>query len=109
MLSSLLQGITDFSVIFGGLYYFTHIPRSFPEFRNRLLLFATKGNKDAATCDMVNAESFLLLLSNLLSLYNLTGYEDLWEELHDASLKEGMFGLGVVLVSKKSTCRLCSK
>ena len=109
MLSSLLRGITDFSVISRGLYYFTHIPRAFPEFGCRLFSFATKGNKDAVTRDIVNEESFLALTSNLVSLYNLTGHEDLWKELHDASIKEGMYGLGVVLMSGKSTCRLCSK
>lgn len=109
MLSALLRGITDFSVISRGLYYFTHIPRAFPEFGHRLFSFATKGNKDAVTCDMVNEESFLALSSNLVSLYNLTGSEDLWKELHDASIKEGMYGLGVILISKKSTCRLCGK
>jgi len=77
MLSSLFRGITDFSVIFRGLYYFMHIPRALPEFGYRLFAFATKSNKDAATCDMVNAESFLVLSSNLISLYNWTGNEDL--------------------------------
>ena len=96
-------------MIYRGLYYFTHIPRAFPEFGNRLFAFATKGNKDAVKCDMVNAESFLALSSNLVSLYNLTGNEDLWKEVHDASLTEGMFGFGVVLLSEKGSCRLCSK
>ena len=67
------------------------------------------GNCGAVTCDIVNEESFLTLSSNLVSLYNLTGHEDLWKELHDASIKEGMYGLGDVLMSGKSTCRLCSK
>lgn len=109
MLSSLLRGISEYSAITRGLYYFSHIPRAFPDFGKRLFEFATNGNKDAVARETVNAESFLALSSNLVSLYNLTGKEDMWKDVHDASLEEGKFGLGVVLMSMKTNCRICNK
>lgn len=109
MLSSLLQGISEYSAITRGLYYFSHIPRAFPDFGKRLFEFATNGNKDAVARETVNAESFFALSSNLVSLYNLTGKEDMWKDVHDASLEEGKFGLGVVLMSMKTNCRICNK
>ena len=109
MLSSLLRGISEYSAITRGLYYFNHIPSAFPDFGKRLFDFATNGNKHAVARETVNEESFLALSSNLVSLYNLTGKDDMWNDVHDASLEEGKFGLGVVLISMKTTCRLCSK
>lgn len=109
MLSVLLRGIIDFFVILRGFYYFTYILRVFFEFGYRLFLFVTKGNKDVVICDMVNEESFLVLSSNLVFFYNLIGFEDFWKEFYDVFIKEGMYGFGVVLILKKSICRLCGK
>lgn len=109
MLSSLLRGISDLSVITRGLFYFTQIPRAFPDFGKKLFEFATNGKKDCVARESVNADSFLALTSNVTSLYSLKNEEDLWREIHDASLKEGKYGLGAVLVSEKNVCRLCGK
>ena len=108
MLSKLLRGIYDLSVVNRGLFFLRHIPSVLPEFSKKLFLFATKGNEDSVAAD-VNEECFVALSANLSSLFNLDEEEKLWKELHSSSLKDGKNGLGVVLVSKKDSCQSCNK
>lgn len=103
------KGIYNLSVITRGIFYITHIPRAFPDFGKNLFEFATNGKPDSVAHDTVNADSFLALTSNVSSLYNLKCETDLWKELHHASLEQGKCGLGAVLLSKKTKCRLCGK
>jgi len=52
-------------------------------------------------------EQLTAMTGNLLSFYIAKNEETLWTELHGSSLKDGKYGLGVVLISKKESCRLC--
>ena len=59
--------------------------------------------------ELANPHSFAAFTSNLGHLYEdaLKSEHTLWQELHETSIEEGKQGLGVVLVSKKTMCRLC--
>lgn len=108
MLGRLLQGVNDLSVIWRALYFVKNIPRTLPEFANRLYQFATNGNQEGLEKDMTS-EQLTAMTGNLLSFYGVKNEETLWTELHGSSLKEGKYGLGVVLISEKESCRLCGK
>ncbi|CAH3186566.1 unnamed protein product [Porites evermanni] len=57
----------------------------------------------------MTSEQLTAMTGNLLSFYGVKNEETLWTELHGSSLKEGKYGLGVVLISEKESCRLCGK
>ena len=106
MLGQLLQGVKDFSVIWTALYFVKNIPRTLPDFANRLYKFATNGNEEWLDRNMTS-EQLTAMTGNLLSFYIAKNEETLWAELHGSSLKDGKYGLGVVLISEKESRHSC--
>ena len=49
------------------------------------------------------------MTGNFLSFYSVKNEETLWAELDESSLKDGKYGLGVVLIPEKESCRFCGK
>ena len=80
------------------MYVVKNIPRTLSEFTNRLYEFATNGNEETLERDMTS-EPLTAMTGNLLSFYSVKNKETLWAELHGSSLKDGKYGLGVVLIS----------
>lgn len=53
MLGGLLRAVTIFSNM-EGVYFVKNIPRTLPEFANRLYEFATNGNEESLARDMTS-------------------------------------------------------
>ena len=109
MLSALLRGINDFSVLTRALFYHRHIPVTLPNFAQRLFEFSTQGKASSVESEHVDHESLLALTSNVRCLYNVDEEETLWRELHVSSIEGGKLALGAVLISGKVFCRLCKR
>jgi len=85
---------------------------------DNLYSFATRGKKWKPEEETLSAkssigdhESLASLSSNLAILFpdERKRGDELWNELHDASLEQHQHALGAVLVSPKTRCRLCSQ
>ena len=109
MLSELLKGISDLSVLTRALFYYRYIPVSLPNFAERLFWLSTKGKDASVKPHRLHPQSLVALTENVQSLYNLEEDVSLWKELHDTSLEEGKLAFGVVLISEKAVCRLCGR
>ena len=47
------------------------------------------------------------MTGNFLSFYSVKNEETLWAELHKSSLKDGKYGLGVVLIDPRKSRVVC--
>lgn len=117
MLGEILKNFNDFSAVRRGLFFINSVPKVVPNFIDHLANFASRGFKRRRSSgpegsqNVSNGEAIANLSSNLITLFPdlKKKEEELWQELHEFSIEQNEHGLGAVLVSEKTHCRLCGK